>query len=93
MRTNPFYDSWLFLIGSTDDHHKLGALGYVFVVLFLALLVATLWIAATNWRQDPSQRTGTHVARKDRRQGSFWISARLSSRSTSVVLLSHRRRD
>jgi uncharacterized membrane protein YphA (DoxX/SURF4 family) len=62
MRTNPFYDSWLFLIGSTDDHHKLGALGYVFVVLFLALLVATLWIAATNWRQDPSQRTGTHVA-------------------------------
>ncbi len=62
MRTNPFYDAWLFLIGSTDDHHTLGALGYVFVVLFLALLVATLWIAAANWRHDPNQRTGTHVA-------------------------------
>jgi uncharacterized membrane protein YphA (DoxX/SURF4 family) len=62
MRTNPFYDAWLFLIGSTGDQQKLGAFGYVLTVLFVALLVATMWIAATNWRQDPNQRTGTHVA-------------------------------
>jgi hypothetical protein len=24
VRTSPFYDIWLFVIGSTDDHQKLG---------------------------------------------------------------------
>ena len=61
MRTNPFLDAWLFIIGSTDDHEKLGTFGYVFVVLFLALLVASLWIAWANWREDATQRTGVHV--------------------------------
>jgi len=62
MRTNPFLDAWLFIIGSTDDHDKLGAFKYVMVALFLALLVATLWIAWTSWRADPAQRTGVHLA-------------------------------
>src|SRR5437016_2439611 len=35
VRTNPFYDTWLFLIGSTDDHNALGIFKYVFVALFL----------------------------------------------------------
>jgi uncharacterized membrane protein YphA (DoxX/SURF4 family) len=61
MRANPFYDAWLFLIGSTPDHEKLGAFKYVFVVLFLLLLAASLWIARVNWREDASQRTGAHV--------------------------------
>jgi hypothetical protein len=61
MRTNPFYDAWLFLIGSTPDHEKLGAFKYVFVVLFLVLLAASLWIARVNWREDVTQRTGVHV--------------------------------
>jgi hypothetical protein len=61
MRTNPFYDAWLFIIGSTGDHEKLGAFKYFFVALFIVLVVASLWIAWTNWREDPTQRTGVHV--------------------------------
>jgi hypothetical protein len=45
MRTNPFLDAWLFLIGSTDDHNALGLFKYVFVALFLLLLAASAWIA------------------------------------------------
>ena len=61
MRTNPFRDTWLFIIGATGDHEKLGTFEYFFVALFLALLAASLWIAWTNWREDASQRTGVHV--------------------------------
>src|SRR5215472_181758 len=58
MRTNPFYDTWLFVIGSTDDHQKLGAFKYFFVALFIVLMLASAWIAWRNWREDPAQRTG-----------------------------------
>jgi uncharacterized membrane protein YphA (DoxX/SURF4 family) len=58
MRTNPFYDTWLFVIGSTGDYQKLGAFKWVFVVLFLVLIIASAWIAWTNWREDPAQRNG-----------------------------------
>ncbi len=34
---------------------------YFFVVLFLLLVAASLWVAWTNWREDPTQRTGVHV--------------------------------
>ena len=61
MRTNPFHDAWLFIIGATPDHEKLGAFKYFFVALFLALLAASLWIAWTNWREDANQRSGVHV--------------------------------
>jgi hypothetical protein len=61
MRTNPFHDAWLFIVGSTPDHEKLGAFKYFFVALFLALLAASLWIAWTNWREDANQRSGVHV--------------------------------
>ena len=61
MRTNPFYDAWLFLIGATDDQRALGFFQYWFVVLFWALLVASLWIAVWNWREDTAQRRGTPV--------------------------------
>ena len=61
MRTNPFLDSWLFVIGATPDHEKIGSLKYVMVALFLGLLAASLWIAVVNWREDPGQRTGTHL--------------------------------
>ena len=62
MRTNPFLDAWLFLIGATPDHDKVGVLKYVMVALFLGLLAASLWIAIVNWREDLGQRTGTHFA-------------------------------
>src|SRR5262245_51228586 len=79
MRTNPFYDAWLFLIGSTPDHENSGV-GWLLTALFLALLVASVWIARRNWQLDPSQRTPQHVATWIMRvmigamwyQGSLW---------------------
>ena len=61
MRTNPFYDAWLFLIGSTSDHENSG-IGWLLTALFLALLVASIWIARRNWLRDPAQRTREHLA-------------------------------
>lgn len=79
MRTNPFYDAWLFLIGSTSDHENSGV-GWLLTALFLALLLASIWIARTNWQQDPAQRTREHLATWFMRvmigamwfQGSLW---------------------
>jgi uncharacterized membrane protein YphA (DoxX/SURF4 family) len=59
---NPFSDFWQFVIGNTEDHNALGGWKYVFVALFLALIVASIMIAVRNWREDPSQRTGSHLA-------------------------------
>jgi hypothetical protein len=61
MRTNPFYDAWLFLIGATGDHEGSGV-RWLLVGLFLALLIASAWIAYKSWQQDPAQRTGAHLA-------------------------------
>ena len=79
MRTNPFTDAWLFLIGRTDDHRDSGV-GPLLVVMFLALLVGSVWIAWRNWQDDPSQRTRAHLATWFMRimigcmwfQGSLW---------------------
>jgi uncharacterized membrane protein YphA (DoxX/SURF4 family) len=79
MRTNPFYDAWLFLIGATDDHANSG-IGWLLTILFLALLAASAWIAWRNWQADPAQRTGQHLATWFMRvmigvmwfQGSLW---------------------
>ncbi len=57
MRTNPFFDAWQFLIGSTDDYRALGAFQYGMVALFWALLFASFWIALKNWREDPGERS------------------------------------
>jgi len=61
MRTNPFYDAWLFLTGQTGDHEGSGV-GWLLTALFLALLLAGTVIAIRNWQQDPAQRTSHHVA-------------------------------
>jgi hypothetical protein len=58
---NPFTDFWDFLIGNTNDHNDLGSWKYFFIALFLALIVASIVIAVRNWREDPSQRTWTHL--------------------------------
>src|SRR6476469_3897341 len=58
MRTNPFFDSWLFLIGATDDHRALGIFQYVMVALLWALLFASVWIAFKNSSEDSEQRRG-----------------------------------
>jgi uncharacterized membrane protein YphA (DoxX/SURF4 family) len=61
MRTNPFYDAWLFLIGATDDHANSGV-GWLLTILFIALLIASAWIARRNWQADAAQRTKEHLA-------------------------------
>ncbi len=79
MRTNPFYDTLLFLIGQTPDHDGSGV-RYLLVVLFYALAIAGLVIAKRNWDVDPAQRTAEHVATWFMRtfigymwfQGSLW---------------------
>jgi hypothetical protein len=79
VRTNPFYDAWLFLIGATSDHANSGV-GWLLTALFLVLLAASLWIARLNWQQDPTQRTQEKLATWFMRvmigimwfQGSLW---------------------
>jgi len=66
MRTNPFFDAWLFLIGATDDQRALGIFQYVMVALFWALLLARLGIALKNWGEGQPERSGT--------AGATWIS-------------------
>ncbi len=61
MRINPFVDAWMFLTGNTGEHRASGV-GWLLTALFLALLAGSLWIAWTNWRRDPAQRTKEHVA-------------------------------
>ena len=61
MRTNPFYDAWLFLIGHTSYHENSGV-GPLLALLFLALIAGNLWIARRNWLREPTQRTREHVA-------------------------------
>jgi uncharacterized membrane protein YphA (DoxX/SURF4 family) len=59
---NPFSDFWDFLIGNTPDHNELGSGKYLFVALFLGLIIASIVIAVKNWREDPTQRTASHLA-------------------------------
>ena len=63
MRTNPFYDSWLFLIGAQGDQTGLGAWRWLFVAFFVALLVGTVAIALYRMAEDPEQRSGQHLLR------------------------------
>jgi len=57
----PLTDFWDFLIGNTEDHNALGSWKYLLVALFLALIVASVAIAVQNWREDPAQRSATHL--------------------------------
>lgn len=61
MKTDPFTDSFWFLLGATGDHEALGWGRWVIVVLFLALLGASAAIARANWSANPTQRTARHL--------------------------------
>jgi uncharacterized membrane protein YphA (DoxX/SURF4 family) len=61
VRTNPFYDTFLFLIGQTPDHDGSGV-RYLLVALFWALAICGLVIAKRNWDADLSQHTREHKA-------------------------------
>jgi len=62
MRTNPFSDSWLFLIGQTPDHDALGGAKYLLVALYAATLIGGVAVAARAWSRDPAQRNGRTLA-------------------------------
>lgn len=61
MRTNPFYDSWLFLIGEDGFYTPIGPWRYLLVAIYWALLAASIYLAFRNWRADPAQRTQAHL--------------------------------
>ena len=61
MPKNPFTDVWQFLTGTTSDHLALGGWRYLLVAFVWARLIASIFIAIRNWREDPAQRTGTHL--------------------------------
>lgn len=61
MRTNPFNDTWAFLLGQTGPHQGLAWAGPLIVLLTWALLLGSVAVAVLNWRRDPAQRTATHV--------------------------------
>jgi hypothetical protein len=81
MRTNPISDITEFVLGRTGDHMLAGYFfSWVLTLGFLALFAASLWIARKNWEEDPTQRTGHHLATWAMRlligcmwfQGSLW---------------------
>ena len=61
MPRNPFTDVWQFLTAATGDYTALGGWRYLLLALFFALILASLSIAVRNWREDPAQRSGTHL--------------------------------
>jgi uncharacterized membrane protein YphA (DoxX/SURF4 family) len=75
----PFTDAWQFLIGVTDDQIALGAWRYFFVLLFPALIFGSVYVAVRNWREDPAQRTATHLGTWLTRVliGSMWFQGML----------------
>ena len=58
MRTDPFTDTWLFLIGQQSDQLALGYGRWLVVGGFLLLVLASIVIALREWVEDPVQRTG-----------------------------------
>jgi hypothetical protein len=61
MRTDPFTDSFWFLLGATSDHATLGWGRWAIVLLFIGLLMASVGIAAASWRADAAQRTAGNL--------------------------------
>lgn len=58
MRTDPFYDTWLFLSGQHGDQMALGVWRWLVVALFIGLILTSILIAAREWVADPLQRNG-----------------------------------
>jgi uncharacterized membrane protein YphA (DoxX/SURF4 family) len=62
MPQNPLTNVWQFLTGATGDYNRLGNWHYLILALFWLLLVVSILMAIRNWREDPTQRTGRHLA-------------------------------
>jgi uncharacterized membrane protein YphA (DoxX/SURF4 family) len=61
MPDNPLTDAFLFFTGATNDYLTLGPWRFLLVALYWALLLGSIYLAIRNWREDPAQRTGTHL--------------------------------
>ena len=61
MRTNPFLDALLFLLGYDDNYKPLGVWQYPLIVLFDVLVALNIVLLIANWRTDPAQRTGRNI--------------------------------
>ena len=61
MKTDPFKDTWLYFAGQWPDQTAIGVWRWLFVGLFVALLVASVVIAVSEWRADPGQRSLGHI--------------------------------
>lgn len=61
MRTDPIHDALTFLMADYGDQTALGPWRWVLMGLFYALMLATLFVAAWQWAEDPLQRTGRDV--------------------------------
>lgn len=61
MRTDPFTDTLMSLIGQHPDQQTLGLFNRFFLTLFWALLIGGVLIAIRNWRADASQRSTAHL--------------------------------
>lgn len=79
MRTDPFSDTWLFLIGQQGDQMALGPWRWLVVALFLALIAGSILIAAIAWIEEPDQRTGRNLTLWLLRSlvGAMWFQAML----------------
>ena len=58
MRTDPFTDTWLFLLGQQSDQVNLGYGRWLVVGGFILLVLASLLVALREWIEDPAQRSG-----------------------------------
>ena len=79
MYPNPFSDAWNFLTGNTGDYNALGTWRYLLVALFWGLLIGSIIVAITNWREDVTQRTGRDLGTWFVRVliGTMWFEAML----------------
>ncbi len=61
MRTDPFRDAVLFVLGHDDNYTPLGLFRWLLVLAFALLLAANLVLLGLNWTADPGQRRGRHL--------------------------------
>src|SRR5258708_39307298 len=90
MRVNPFYDSWLFLVGETGSHFGIGEWRYLLVAYFWGLVFASIYtkprsVSAVTPRfpriTSLMRRGGTRIPRAMR----FWLKAKGRTNSSSKI--------
>ena len=58
---NPITDVLKFLTAATSDYIALGGWRFLILALFWVLMIASLFVAVRNWREDPAQRNGRSI--------------------------------